>query len=177
MNDIAHVQVKGEIIQYADDTTVIVTADTMDQLLKNISETMGALREWFGVNGLKLNEDKSNILIFNTVSSNLSSFPVPQINGRALVTSQVVRLLGFELDYTLSWKQHIDITCKKMAKGIYALKQLRNMSSEKSLKEIYFAYVHSTMAYGIILWGGSTDYVKSFKNAKTRHSCVSKGQI
>lgn len=166
LNDIANVKIKGEIIQYADDTTVVTTANTTEELLCNISDAIRMLGNWFKINGLQLNEDKTNIMVFNALSAKPPVIQVPLESGKMLNTSISTKLLGFELDPALSWKQHVDATCKKMAKGIYALKQLRPITSQKNLKEIYYAYVHSIMSYGLLMWGNSTDSERVLKMQK-----------
>lgn len=167
LNDIAYINIKGDIIQYADDTTIILSAESGEELLDLIRDTIATVSTWFEMNGLKLNADKTNVIVFNAVSPRQSSnCPIQLINGSTIVTSDMVKLLGLELDPVLSWKHHIDSTCKKMARGIYALKQLRPISSEKSLKEVYYAYIHSIMSYGIILWGCSSDYERVLKLQK-----------
>ena len=87
-------------------------------------------------------------------------------NGNTLEYVTNVKLLGFQVDENLNWKQHIDMTCKNISKGIYALKQLRPYVSEENVKQSYYAYVHSVMSYGIILWGSSTDSERILKMQK-----------
>lgn len=166
LNDMAHLKIKGDLIQYADDTTVIVSGDTMNKLYDNVTENMKILSRWFTMNGLKLNASKTSIIIFNAVSPIQQVVSIPTYDGDSLKSSNLVKLLGFNLDPALTWKDHVHSTCSKMAKGIYALKQLKPIASECYLKEVYYAYVHSIMAYGIILWGNSTDNERILKMQK-----------
>lgn len=167
LNDMASNNILGDIVQYADDTTVIIAADNIPDLLKNIGDTIQILADWFTMNGLKLNEDKTCVMIFNAKATNKSTtFTVPLQSGSTINSSNLTKLLGFELDPGLTWKHHIDTTCQKMARGIYALKQIRPITTEQNLKETYYAYVHSIMTYGIIMWGWSTDCERVLKMQK-----------
>jgi hypothetical protein len=37
---------------------------------------------------------------------------------------------------------------------------------DEVMKIVYYAYFHSTMSYGIIFWGNSTDSIKIFQMQK-----------
>jgi len=64
-------------------------------------------------------------------------------------------LLGLTLDNTLSWKTLIDQLHPKLNSTCYIIRSLRSVISTKNLRTIYFSYVHSIIAYGIIFWGNS----------------------
>lgn len=97
-------------------------------------------------------------MFFNAVSPNFKEAPLILENGTECVYAKHVKLLGFDLDPSLTWKEHIDNTCKKMAKGVYALKQLKPITSPEHLKETYYSYIHSILSYGISIWGNATDF-------------------
>jgi len=85
------------------------------------------------------------------------------------------------LDNTLSWKTHIDQLSPKLNLACYVIRSLRSVISTKNLRTIYFSYVHSIIAYGIIFWGNSPYSNNIFKlrkiairiimNASKRVSC------
>jgi len=89
--------------------------------------------------------------------------------------------LGLTLDSTLSWKIHNDQLSSKLNSACYVIRSLRSIISTKKLRTIYFSYVHSIMAYGIIFWGNSPYSNNIFKlqkrairiimNASNRVSC------
>jgi len=89
--------------------------------------------------------------------------------------------LCLTLDSTLSWKTHIDQLSAKLNSACYIIRSLRSIISTKYLRTIYFSYVHSIIAYGIIFWGNSPYSNNIFKlqkraigtimNADNRVSC------
>jgi hypothetical protein len=89
--------------------------------------------------------------------------------------------LGLSLDSTLSWKTHIDHLSPKLNSACYVIRSLKSVISTKNLTTIYFSYVHSIIAYGIIFWGNSPYSNDIFKlqkrtiriimNAGNRVSC------
>ena len=63
---------------------------------------------------------------------------------------------GLTLDSTLSCKTHTDQLSSKLNSACYVLISLKSVISTKNLRTIYFSYVHSIIAYGIIFWGNSS---------------------
>jgi hypothetical protein len=60
------------------------------------------------------------------------------------------------MDNTLSWNNHIDILMIKLIMACYIIRNAKTCMSVSSLKVIYYAFFHSAMSYGIILWGNSS---------------------
>ena len=56
------------------------------------------------------------------------------------------------LDQNISWEEHIRTVETKLAKYIGLLCRAKPLLKEKSLKSIYFAYIHSYLNYANIGW-------------------------
>ncbi|XP_063635915.1 uncharacterized protein LOC134806514 [Cydia splendana] len=69
MNDLPFDSPIVDFIMYADDICAIINADTRDQLLANVRYVIDNLSEWFAVNGMLLNLDKTNLVEFNLKKS------------------------------------------------------------------------------------------------------------
>lgn len=143
---------------FADDTTVIVSAQTHEQLGAKIRDACGQLQQWFCTNGLLLNVTKSNVMIFSgrklTVPPSVSNCPMPLCNE--------TRFLGFMLDSNLNWKCHVDKLCSGLSSAVFALRKLKPLITNVSLKSVYYAHFHSLMTYGVLIWGNSTDANRVF---------------
>ena len=63
------------------------------------------------------------------------------------------------LDENISWKNHIKTVENKLAKNIGLLYRAKQFLDEKSLKTIYFSYIHSFLNYANIAWA-STHFTK-----------------
>ena len=74
--------------------------------------------------------------------------------------------LGLTLNNTLSRKTHIDQLSPKLNSACYVIRSTRSVISMKNLRTIYFSYVHSIVAYGIIFCGNSTYSNNIFKLQK-----------
>jgi hypothetical protein len=59
------------------------------------------------------------------------------------------------IDTTLSWKDHITELSSRLNKACNALRAIKPFMSTDVMMSIYYSYVHSILAYGIIFWGNS----------------------
>ena len=59
------------------------------------------------------------------------------------------------LDENISWEEHLCTVETKLAKNIRLLYCTKPLPKEKSLKSIYFAYIHSYLIYANIAWAST----------------------
>ena len=88
-----------------------------------------------------------------------------KINGKLLDICDEYKYLGVIFDSHLTWKPHIDRICNKVSKACGALSKLRHCVDLDTLKNVYYALVHSYLRYGIIVWGNSIEKNKARLNA------------
>jgi hypothetical protein len=90
------------------------------------------------------------------------------------------KFLGLNIDITLSWKYHTDQLITKRSSACYAVRTVKGLMSQETLRMIYFSYVHSIITYGVIFWGNSPHsnifriqlhIIRIIMNAKPRDSC------
>jgi hypothetical protein len=86
--------------------------------------------------------------------------------GNTNVTLYDIKFLGLTLDNQLNWKVHIDTLFYKFSTSSYTIRILKQTLSQDILLMSYFAYFHSIMSYGIILWGNSVYANKIFRLQK-----------
>lgn len=151
VNDFSNFMLPNQSVLFADDTSLVSTGKNLQMLSVNKDKALKLATEWFTVNQLKLNENKTKEIIF---SSNSSS------------SEQTGKLLGITLDGNLSWTTHINELNVKLSKSIFALRQLKKVVDLHVLKTAYYAMFHSHINYGIILWGDSSQSMKIFRQQK-----------
>ena len=67
-----------------------------------------------------------------------------------------MKFLGFTLDSTLSWREHVTALTLKINKACFAIRAIKPFMTTRVLKMVYYSYFHSIiMSYGIIFWGSS----------------------
>jgi hypothetical protein len=109
--------------------------------------------------------DKTNFMHFKTKHSHNTDLLINY--GNVNITSRSdIKFLGLTFDNLLNWKVHIDNILSKLSKSSYAIRILKQTLSQDILLMTYFAYFHSIMSYGIILWGNLSYANKIFKLQK-----------
>lgn len=119
---------------------------------------MDRCTNWFQANCLQINNSKTEEIIFNLSICNEDL--------------KVIKLLGFHLDQRLSWVGHTEKLCTKLSRVIYLMYKLRNNVSLTLLMYAYFAFFHSHLTYGILLWGNSPGSTTVFRWQKKAIRCI-----
>ena len=139
---------------FADDT-FLCAQDTDFACLENyVNVELEKVFIWLASNKLTLNINKSKYMIV----SKKRSIPKMKImiNDTELLECDSYKYLGVYIDKKLNWKDHIDHTCKKVAKACGALSKIRHSVDINTLKNVYHALLYSYLRYGIILWGNAS---------------------
>ena len=66
------------------------------------------------------------------------------------------KYLGILIDSDLKWQDHINYVYNKLIKFISIFYNIRTKLSEKILRMIYFAFVHSHLSYDIEVYANTT---------------------
>ena len=64
INDIYKFILSGTVVLYADDTSIIIEANSLEELLIFAKDTVSQIETYCSQNRLKLNANKSNIMVF-----------------------------------------------------------------------------------------------------------------
>ena len=142
----------GYMINFADDTSIVVSACTPEELLLAISQVDKEMNQWCHLNRLILNKDKTVRVEFHNTTPRMAPDNF----------AKVVKFLGSFLDSKLTWNRQIDHVCKTLNSSFYALLKLKQSVSISTLREAYFALVHSHLSYNIILWGRAVEINRVF---------------
>jgi hypothetical protein len=86
---------------------------------------------------------------FATKTSSLVDLYV-KYKKKEVADSSNTKFLKLTLDYTFSWKNHIDTIIPKLSLACFAVRAVKPFLSEESLKMVYFSYFHSIMIYGLV---------------------------
>jgi len=89
-----------------DDTSIIVQAANVMELQVKIDDSIYQMNEWFLVNWLTLNIEKTNIVKFSSKKSKEEHIHFRYSN--IIKETDSLQFLGLELDKLLNWKNHTD---------------------------------------------------------------------
>ena len=124
---------------------------------------------------------KTTFLSFHTPHNIPISSPRILLQSSHIIRSSSIELLGLTLTETLDWTPHIQKISSKIISSCYMLRKLSYIVPPDITKIVYFAHVHSHLAYGILFWGASPQAKRIFILQKkavriltwvsSRHSC------
>ena len=140
---------------YADDINLLHSGKNLCHIINDVNSDLQCLFNWFSTNKLRVNHNKSNYIIFHSPQHKIpSKLPPPVLfDKNSLQHVNSCKFLGIILDEFLSWKAHINYTCRKITIGIHYLTKVRHFLPPHSLKTIYDTFIESHIRYGIESWG------------------------
>lgn len=151
---------------YADDTSLAVSAQTLEDLTHSTRTIAKCFVNWCNSNGLMVNITKTKFVYFhphNLYDSYNLSF---QLDNSTIITSKSTKFLGLHVDMNLRWTEHIVAVNKNMNKSYYAISRIKDTMPLNALINVYYSLVYSHLCYNVILWGNSTDSNRIFLSQK-----------
>ena len=146
----------ADIINYADDNTPFACGKNINVVIKQLEGNFCKLSEWARYNCLKLNDDKSHLLVSKHVGD-------VQINagGNIITSSASEKLLGVHIDNTLKFDKHVSSLCKKANQKLHALARISNFMSSRKLKMLMKSFVISQFSYCPLVWMFHSKYMNN----------------
>ena len=132
---------------YADDTQV--SQSNAQESLSTLSDCLTDILLWMESSKLKLNPDKTNLIIIGTKQQRnrvINHFPV-KLLGSDTFPSDTVRNLGVIFDINFNFRQHISQVCKSCFYHIRDLRRIRRHISISTAKTISMALISSCLDY------------------------------
>lgn len=163
LNDLpATVSGNNLVINYADDTNLLIEADNIPDLVSKSDLQIRTMSNWFERNELILNQNKTQCVFFKTSRSNATYPQTIELKNYTLNTLDCSKFLGIYIDSALNYQNHVDILCKKLSSSCYALRILAGHLNQDALKTAYYGGFYSYLKYGIIFWGNSSNILRVF---------------
>ena len=118
----------------------------------NSQEILNSVAEWTNKNKMKLNEDKTNFMIFNPTRN--SQFGIRlHLNGKPLEMIKQTTLLGTVISSDLTWTSNTSYIIKKAYQRLEILKKLYSFHIPiQDLVQIYTLYVRSILEFNCCVW-------------------------
>ena len=74
------------------------------------------------------------------------------INNIKITESQNVELLGLTIDNRLTFKDHMNMLCRRASYKLHALRRIRKYLSLEKSKLLYNAFINNQFNYASIIW-------------------------
>jgi hypothetical protein len=93
-------------------------------------------------------------------------FPDMILKDRQITYVSKTKFLGVWLDHNQNWDLHMGKLVIELRKLCFAIKTIKSFVNKNIVKTMYFAYMHSSLKYGILFWGKVRNLKKVFKVQK-----------
>jgi hypothetical protein len=152
INDIIKTVPNSKVYTYADDTTLIISAQTQQELQTLAQSELSNLIRYFHTNNLVPNPTKTNYSIF------FPNKPEPiqlTIQDTILEQNTHAPLLGITVQDNLKYNQTITNIIKKIWPFIHSLKFANKLLPTHTLRDLYFTHAYPHFIGNISIWGTS----------------------
>jgi hypothetical protein len=157
INNIIQTVPNSKVYTYADDTTLVITAETTTDLQQLAQTELNNLINYFQDNNLVPNPTKTNYTIFYPPKANLQL----NINTTELSQNPNSKLLGVIVEE--KFKHHHTITniIKKLQPTIHMLRHATKALPAYKMKHIYYMHAFPHLIGAITVWG-TNDRTKTY---------------
>ena len=134
---------------YADDTQLYFAfkAKDVEEAKSRVENCVAAICRWMDLNELKLNHDKTEILLIHSKYRVRPPFQSLTVGSERLSTSSSARSLGVIFDEHMSFNAHISGICKSSFYHLRNLSRIRKYLSQDSASVLVHAFVTSKLDY------------------------------
>ena len=168
MNDFHHSSEIFNMVNYADDTTLLSTINFFtNHPARSIDSELLKVSTWLHANKMKINVSKTKVLFYSPLQKSIHP-PTITLNNEVIERVDHFCYLGIVIDQHLSWKLHISKISRKISKVLGVLSRLKNFLPCYVLKTIYTSLIACHLNYGILLWGGKTDSIFKLQKRAVR---------
>ena len=143
------------IISYADDCSIVCSAQTVDEATDKINEYLATLKEFFDSRKLQLNAQKSTATLFTSWTREVRGLLGIQIDNAAIPTVRYPKILGVTFDNLFKFSKHATEVNQKLSARNRILRALASSSWGKDKETItttYKAIGRSILNYAVPIW-------------------------
>lgn len=151
VNDMAKLKLTGKLRLFADDSALFYSGNSLEKNIEELTADITLIAEYFRINRLTLNIDKTKYINFTTAKKRTSNVDHIVIAGHRIEKVDCVKYLGLNLDSHLTWKNHMLYVSKKISGAIGALGKLHFLKAS-ILRTIYYAIIHPHLSYASAVW-------------------------
>ena len=146
---------------FADDCTLQVEGDNIEELLIKTTEQLAIAQDWFNCNRLTLNLKKTKFIVFANKHHQSTNFPPLKLGGVEItrvgknLPEESARFLGLWVDDSLKFPSHISKLKAKINTGLYHLSRAKENSPLRVRLSIYRALVESHLRFACTSYGSA----------------------
>ena len=135
----------GILIGYADDSTNVLSADTMEELREKMIDSIKRMQRFAENMGMALNVDKTEFIYFGG-----KKMPDIKVGNIEIAESKTVKFLGTHLNKNLNGKAQIDVIRRRVALETRYMMKLK--LSFESRKAVALGVIHPIITADLATW-------------------------
>ena len=157
INDIVNSSHLANFIMFADDTNLFFKHENFNTLINVVNDELHKISEWFRLNKLSLNVNKTNHIIFGSKKMKfVDSCNKIKIDNTPIEQVQSTKFLGVIINSRLSWEDHIKAVRNKISKSLGILYKIRYNLSSDTLLSLYQTLIRPYFDYCNIVWASES---------------------
>ena len=138
-----------ELCNFADDQTLYTYHKVIDVVVNKLEKDLTNAINWFDTNGLVANPNKFQVMFLGTRSKSKLCL---NINGMQTAAMHSVKLLGLNIDWKLTFTNHVMSLSNKANGKARALSRLRFKLNIEQKTLLYNSFISSYFGYCPITW-------------------------
>jgi len=140
----------SKVTSYADDSYVISTARTSEELMDKLTVTMSQHFKFLASLGMVVNKAKTEVMFMK----NKKHIPPSQIqvDGETIQVQTNIKVLGIHFDNDMSWKTHISNVSNRAQKMIRGLKVIRRTLNQEDIMKVITSQYYGSIYYALAVW-------------------------
>ena len=120
-----------------------------------IQMQLNELSRYADVNEMKINKEKTKVMLFNTAKTR-DFTPQMKIENEEIEVVEKLKLLGVMITDDLKWNCNTSYITSRGYRKLWILRRLKIFgASNQQLKDIYFKQVRSILEYAAVVWHSS----------------------
>lgn len=157
-----------ELICYADDLTVVVTADTVDETNSIGNSALAAIKCWMDVNKLEMAPEKTKSVVFSWSVKHRRNVRFT-IGDYEITPEKQAKYLGVTIDFNLTFTRHIQAIGDKAERIVKTLNiLLANVGGPTmSKRRVLAGALQSAILYAAPIWAGALGIKRNAAKLKT----------
>ena len=150
----------ARVVTYADDSYVILEADTMHELVAKSEICLKDHDEFLEKVGMKTNKSKTEVIVFN---KNYLKTKL-RFGNEEIELGKTIKVLRILFSYNLRWTSHVEKIVKKSASILNRVCFIRQSLNKDQTLKVLTSYLYSVLFYGSAVWlGSATSRSKDWK--------------
>ena len=136
------------------------------------------LNEWFEVNRLSLNTNKTFYILFSKSNRLRKEDLYLTLGDNTIEQKHHTKFKGMIIDANCNWHNHISQIHNKISRSLYMLNHVKHILPIRHLRSLYYSLVHPHLEYGLVLWGSThNSYVKKISTLQKKKTVRAINQI